>query len=966
MFFTQKDNELGLPNSLIEEARLSGSSAYSGWEIRKDGSMFWIDSVFTAHYDDENNVTGFTKVAHDHTEYKKQIEFEQSNLDTLINNISGAMWSVNTDYEVTTANKAFDAMVIQMSGHSIKRGTNVFGSGFQPDQISKFKGFYDRAFAGEAFSVIDHLDDPFERWSEISFEPIAYRNLIIGVACYSHDITHTKLTEAKLTQANRLFEFICQVNHTIIHAENEQILFDNICRIAVKLSKFKVTWIGIIDSVCKKISLVAQYGFDPETAAIFSNVDYEPNGPIDHLLRENDYYVCNDIQRDLGISSWKGFASAHGFQSNIALPIKKSGKTIGALSIYAEQLNYFNAEEIALLDSAVKEISYALDFFEKERDKKNAEEKIKSSEHRFRSLIENSSDALAIFSGEGKLQYVSPSAEPILGYTEAELMQMDLSTIVHPDNIAGRVQLLKNVLDSAGTPVGGYAKQMRHKDGRWRWIESTMINLLHDPDIKGIVDNFRDVTERKQAEEKLKHSELRLKQAQEIAHFGNWELDLSTMMFYWSEEACRIYGLAPDNNIHSFDAWLAFIHPDDLAGVMKIVEAGLKTFINNSFYYRIIRKDSSIRYIYTIAHFEFNDGVPVSIFGASHDVTEIKLAENKLKFSELRLMQAQEIAHFGNWELDFSTGIALWSDEACRIYGLAPEDNKQTYQTWISFIHPHDFDDVMNVIKKGETTLSNVSFCHRIVRRDGTVRHIHSFANYEFNEAGEPLGLHGVVHDITDISEAEKKLKAGNLRLKKAQEIANYGGYEVDLTTDTAMWSEQFCKIYGLSPNDNIHDYASWLSFVHPKDVERIDKIIQQSNATHTNVNFYYRIIRRDGTTRNIHSYRQIEFDSHNKAIGAYAVAHDITDETDHIMQLKAQNEQLQQIAWVQSHKVRGPLATILGLAQLFNSKDGDIETEEIIHGILTSAEKLDAVIREIVSKTSESEITETDFVNLE
>ncbi len=140
-------------------------------------------------------------------------------------------------------------------------------------------------------------------------------------------------------------------------------------------------------------------------------------------------------------------------------------------------------------------------------------------------------------------------------------------------------------------------------------------------------------------------------------------------------------------------------------------------------------------------------------------VEKVRKPKDKLKHNEIRLRQAQAMAHFGSWEVDFSTRISLWSEEALRIYGLPPEDREQTYENWLSFIHPGDMDYVMKVIKEGEATLKNYAFFHRIIRRNGEIRYLHSQNHFEFNVEGKPVGVYGVSHDVTETKEAEESLK---------------------------------------------------------------------------------------------------------------------------------------------------------------------------------------------------------------
>jgi len=87
--------------------------------------------------------------------------------------------------------------------------------------------------------------------------------------------------------------------------------------------------------------------------------------------------------------------------------------------------------------------------------------------------------------------------------------------------------------------------------------------------------------------------------------------------------------------------------------------------------------------------------------------------------------------------------------------------------------------------------------------------------------------------------------------------------------------------------------------------------------------------------------------------LGQVVFSRDITERERHLMTIEAQNEKLKEIAWIQSHKVRGPLATILGLSNIFNTQDAaDPNNAKIIKGIKEEAENLDIIIREVVKKT--------------
>lgn len=127
------------------------------------------------------------------------------------------------------------------------------------------------------------------------------------------------------------------------------------------------------------------------------------------------------------------------------------------------------------------------------KEKLNAE-KIKASETRFRSLIENSQDMLSLMDAEGIGEYISPSIERTFGYTLEESKGMNTVELLHPDDLPAAAELYKQVLENPGVPIP-YHVRNRKKDGEYLWVEGTLTNLLHISGINAIVGNFRDVTE---------------------------------------------------------------------------------------------------------------------------------------------------------------------------------------------------------------------------------------------------------------------------------------------------------------------------------------------------------------------------------------------------------------------------------------------------------------------------------------
>jgi PAS domain S-box-containing protein len=145
-------------------------------------------------------------------------------------------------------------------------------------------------------------------------------------------------------------------------------------------------------------------------------------------------------------------------------------------------------------------------------EKKLAEEALCASEAKFRALIENSSDAIILLDEGLSIVYSSAGTLRILGYSADDIVGRPAMDFCHPDRIDALKQLFHECLQNPGKTVAGTAR-IRHKDGSWRDLEGVLTNLLHDPHVGGIVGNYRDITEKVQAERALRESEEKFRTA---------------------------------------------------------------------------------------------------------------------------------------------------------------------------------------------------------------------------------------------------------------------------------------------------------------------------------------------------------------------------------------------------------------------------------------------------------------------
>lgn len=406
--------------------------------------------------------------------------------------------------------------------------------------------------------------------------------------------------------------------------------------------------------------------------------------------------------------------------------------------------------------------------------------KLHQNEMRYRTLVENGGDALCILTPEGKPLYVSPSVDHVLGYTEEETMSLDLFSIAHPDDIPIMAASWEKALNNPGVPVEGGTLRIKHKSGKWRWYEATITNLLHDPNIAGIVDNFRDVTVRVEAELKRRETEEKLIQAQNIAKLGYWSLDMESDRVSWSETVFEIFGFDSANSKADLDTLIEAVHLEDKENFKQFNQKLRKTTKEQEVTYRISTKNDNLKYVHQKGRrMKSSKGKASLLSGTIQDVTTLKLAEETLRNSEAQMNTIFNNALDAVVVVDRNGMIANWNPMAEKIFGWKNAEAKGQYlqDTIIPTYHIDAHKKGMkHYHKTGEGPVLNKIFETTAIRKDGKIIDI-SLGISPTRIRGDEYFI-GFISDITHRKEFEVQ-KEFERRDKEA--LIN--------TTEDFMWS---------------------------------------------------------------------------------------------------------------------------------------------------------------------------------
>jgi PAS domain S-box-containing protein len=270
-----------------------------------------------------------------------------------------------------------------------------------------------------------------------------------------------------------------------------------------------------------------------------------------------------------------------------------------------------------------------------------AEENLRKQERRFRRLVEQAADALFVHDLQGDIVDVNHQACASLGYTREELLSMTVADIEQNIVPGGFESLWSDVLSGGPVTIEGVH---RRKDGTAFPVE-IRIGLFEAEEGQLMLAAARDITGRREAEEKLRRNERSLVEAQRIASFGNWEYDLREDEARWSEELYRIFGHEPQEFVPKYRTFFEAVHPEDRKAVREAAQAALAIDSGSGIDFRVVRPGGEVRIVHAIYEVvRFMSGRPQKLVGTVHDVTERKQYEDELQRSNAELEQFAYVA----------------------------------------------------------------------------------------------------------------------------------------------------------------------------------------------------------------------------------------------------------------------------------------------------------------------------------
>lgn len=364
---------------------------------------------------------------------------------------------------------------------------------------------------------------------------------------------------------------------------------------------------------------------------------------------------------------------------------------------------------------------------------------------------------------------------------------------------------LYNEIEGVSNSLQPLEREICDKEGSWYLMRIIPYRTIENA-VEGIIVTFVNINKLKHAEGLRLASEARYRSFIEVTGQIGWvtnargeiEEDVPSWRKYTGQTYEEIKG----------SGWTKALHPDDLNKTLQIWNNAVIKKIPYETEYRLLRNDGIYRHFLARGFPTFNkDNSILEWVGTCIDITDRKLAEDKLIRSEQELKRAQQITHIGSWYLDVATNEVTWTQELYKMYGFDPALPPPPYTEHQKLFDPESWEILSTSLENTRATGIPYELELKTIRIDGSNGWMWVRGETVVDSNGNTVGLWGAAQDISE-----------HKRLDSALEMGDISWWEWDYEHNTVKTGEAKYKMLGYTKNDIGTGFEAWTKYIHPDD----------------------------------------------------------------------------------------------------------------------------------------------------
>lgn len=579
----------------------------------------------------------------------------------------------------------------------------------------------------------------------------------------------------------------------------------------------------------------------------------------------------------------------------------------------------------------------------------------KRSQDQLNDFFQFSPNLIAIIGMDGFIKRINPSFIKKFGFSECEMLTKPFTEFIHPGDLHKTYKAIEDL------SIEGLDFELRclMKDGGYLWIswrfsryfEEDNVIFMYGTDItplKKVHEELSErIIERNKVQKELEDSEQKYRSLFDASPLPMWVLDRVELRFLKvNNAAIELYGYTAEefSNMTVRDLWA----PKQEEKIEKIISDNTDSFFQVKVEH--FKKNGERIFVNVNSNPMVYAGVKARVSLVKNVTARIK-AEEKLSQSEKRFKALVQDGSDLISIVDSNFNYIYNSPASKSVFGKNPKEMKGT--NFKDYINREDLENISTHMEKLKKKKRIQLPSYRVRNSENKWSWIETI----ITNLSEDPAIAGIVMNSRDITEFVKKERELIESLRRYDIVAKATSdliTDYDIEKDEIKVSDVASEMFGYISEKGIYSGKWWNNKIHPEDYKNVRLLAKQmQDEGIQNLTTEYRFKCADGSYKYILDRSYLILDDNNIPKRIIGSMQDITERKNYLIAIEKHNERLKEIAWTQSHLVRAPLAKVMGLVDLLMNYKNDLENiDEILENILTSANELDTIIREIGIQT--------------